>query len=316
MSQPTSNNKTAPVRLLVTGANGQVGWNLERTLAPLGEVIALTRDQLDLADLDAVAQTVRDTGARIVINAAAYTAVDKAENEPDLAHTINALAPARMAAELSKTGGTLIHYSTDYVFDGTKKGEYAEDDPTNPLSVYGRTKLEGEQAICGGKCAHVILRTSWVYDVRGKNFLRTVLRLASERDELRMVGDQIGAPTWARTIAEATTAIAVQILRKSNQVELRGVFHLTSSGETSWAGFAQAILEDYEDLLDWPAETGEFGGELKAKRVVKITTADYPTPARRPQNSVLSNAKIQSAFGINMPEWRGQLRLAMQDAIR
>jgi dTDP-4-dehydrorhamnose reductase len=152
--------------------------------------------------------------------------------------------------------------------------------------------------------------------VRGKNFLRTVLRLASERDELRMVGDQIGAPTWARTIAEATTAIAVQILRKSNQVELRGVFHLTSSGETSWAGFAQAILEDYEDLLDWPAETGEFGGELKAKRVVKITTADYPTPARRPQNSVLSNAKIQSAFGINMPEWRGQLRLAMQDAIR
>ena len=309
-------NANQPVRLLVTGANGQVGWNLERTLAPLGEVIALTRDQLDLADLDAVVQTIRETRPQIVINAAAYTAVDKAESEPELAHTINALAPARMATELCKTGGVLIHYSTDYVFDGTKQGEYVEDDATGPLSVYGRTKLEGEHGIAAAGCAHLVLRTSWVYDVRGKNFLRTVLRLASERDELRMVGDQFGAPTWARTIAEATTAMVVQVLRKTNQSKLRGVFHLTSAGETSWAGFAKAILEDYEDLVDWPAETGEFGGELKARRVVEITTAEYPTPATRPHNSVLSNAKIQAAFGINMPEWRSQLRLAMQDAIR
>ena len=318
MTQPTPPDADAPVRLLVTGANGQVGWNLERTLAPLGEVIALGRDQLDLADLDAVAQTVRDSGARIVVNAAAYTAVDKAESEPELAHTINALAPARMATELSKSGGTLIHYSTDYVFDGAKDGAYFEDDPTGPLGVYGRTKLEGEQGIAAAGCAHVILRTSWVYDVRGKNFLRTVLRLARERDELRMVGDQIGAPTWARTIAEATTAIAVQILRAPGapDCDARGVFHLTSSGETSWAGFAKAILEDYEELVDWPAETGEFGAQLRAKRVVEITTADYPTPAKRPQNSVLSNAKIRSTFGINMPDWRSQLRLAMQDAIR
>lgn len=306
------------LRLLITGANGQVGWNLERTLAPLGEVIALTRDQLDLADLDAVAQTVRDTGAKIVVNAAAYTAVDKAESEPDLAHAINALAPARMAAELVKIGGTLIHYSTDYVFDGNKTGAYVEDDPTGPLGVYGGTKLEGEQGIIATGCAHVILRTSWVYDVRGKNFLRTVLRLAKDRDELRMVGDQFGAPTWARTIAEATAAIAVQILRQPGEPDCaaRGLFHLTSSGQTSWAGFAKAILEDYEDLVDWPAETGEFGGELKARRVVEITTDEYPTPAKRPRNSMLSNSKIQAAFGITMPEWRGQLRLAMQDAIR
>ena len=164
----------------------------------------------------------------------------------------------------------------------------------------------------------MILRTSWVYDVRGKNFLRTVLRLAKDRDELRMVGDQFGAPTWARTIAEATAAIAVQILRQPGEPDCaaRGLFHLTSSGQTSWAGFAKAILEDYEDLVDWPAETGEFGGELKARRVVEITTDEYPTPAKRPRNSMLSNSKIQAAFGITMPEWRGQLRLAMQDAIR
>lgn len=316
---PASGAPRSPaLRLLLIGANGQVGWNLERTLAPLGEVIALTRDQLDLANLDAVSQTVRDTGAKIVVNAAAYTAVDKAESEPDLARTINTLAPARMAAELVKTGGTLIHYSTDYVFDGSKQGAYVETDPTGPLGVYGRTKLEGEQGIMATGCAHVILRTSWVYDVRGKNFLRTVLRLAKDRDELRMVGDQFGAPTWARTIAEATAAIAVQVLRQPGSPDCgeRGVFHLTSAGETSWAGFARAILEDYEDLIDWPAETGEFGGELKARRVVDITTQEYPTPAKRPKNSVLSNAKIQAAFGIAMPEWRGQLRLAMQDAIR
>jgi dTDP-4-dehydrorhamnose reductase len=305
-------------RLLVTGAHGQVGWNLERTLAPLGEVVAMTRDQLDLSNLDAVSRAVRDTGAKIVINAAAYTAVDKAESEPELARTINTLAPARMAEELVKTGGTLIHYSTDYVFDGSKSAAYVETDPTGPMSVYGRTKLEGEQAILATGCEHVILRTSWVYDVRGKNFLRTVLRLARDRDELRMVGDQFGAPTWARTIAEATAAIAVQVLRQPGEpdCEARGVFHLTSAGETSWAGFARAILEDYEELLDWPAETGEFGGELQAKRVVDITTEEYPTPAKRPKNSVLSNAKIQAAFGIAMPEWRSQLRLAMQDAIR
>jgi dTDP-4-dehydrorhamnose reductase len=311
---------TPAVRLLITGANGQVGWNLQRTLSPLGDVIALSRDQLNLADLDAVAQAVRDSGASLVVNAGAYTAVDKAESEPDLARTVNALAPARMAAELARSGGTLIHYSTDYVFDGSKAGAYLEDDPTGPLNVYGRTKLEGEQAIVASGCAHVILRTSWVYDVRGKNFLRTVLRLAREREELRMVGDQYGAPTWARLIAEATAAIAVQLLNhrgsETQSQATNGVFHLTAGGRTSWAEFADAIVKEYDDCCSWPADTGEFGQPLKVKNIVSIATDEYPTPAKRPLNSVLSNEKVAAAFGIALPDWRSQLRLAMQDAIR
>ena len=191
-------------------------------------------------------------------------------------------------------------------------------DATGPLSVYGRTKLEGDQAIVASGCAHIILRTTWVYDTRGKNFLRTVLRLAREKEELRMVGDQFGAPTWARALAESTTIILAKSLERRSVTGSwhSGLFHLTAGGQTSWAGFAQAILEDYEALLAWPAESGEFGGPLKAKRVVEITTEQFLTPARRPRNSVLSNAKIQAAFGIVMPDWRSQLRLALQDAIR
>ena len=317
----TSGPETPAVRILVTGANGQVGWNLQRTLSPLGDVVALSRDQLNLSNLDAVAQAVRDTGANLVVNAGAYTAVDKAESEPELARVVNALAPARMAEELARSGGTLIHYSTDYVFDGAKDGAYVEDDPTAPLNVYGQTKLEGEQAIAASGCAYVILRTSWVYDIRGKNFLRTVLRLAREREELRMVGDQFGAPTWARAIAEATLVIAVQLLRRRNTLDAQsradgGIFHLTAAGQTSWAEFADAIIKEYDDCCSWPADSGEFGQPLKVKNIVSIATAEYPTPAKRPLNSVLSNAKVQAVFGIALPEWRSQLRLAMQDAIR
>jgi dTDP-4-dehydrorhamnose reductase len=311
---------TPVARILITGSYGQVGWNLQRTLSPLGEVIALSRDQLNLADLDAVAKAVRDSKANLVVNAAAYTAVDKAESEPELAHAVNTLAPARMAAELARTGGTLIHYSTDYVFDGSKTSPYIEDDPTGPLNVYGRSKLEGEQAIAASGCAHVILRTSWIYDIRGKNFLRTVLRLAREREELRMVGDQYGAPTWARTIAEATSAIAVQLLHhrgvEPGTQSTSGVFHLTAAGRTSWAEFADAIVKEYDDCCSWPADSGEFGQPLKVKNILSIATDEYPTPAKRPRNSVLSNEKIAAAFGIALPDWRSQLRLAMQDAIR
>ena len=306
------------LRLLVTGANGQVGWHLQRTLAPMGEIMAIDIQEVDLTDLNAVSRTVRDFAPDIVVNAAAYTAVDKAESEPELARAINVAAPGKIAEECVRTGALLVHYSTDYVYDGSKPSPYEEGDATGPLSAYGRTKLEGDQAIMASGCAHIILRTTWVYDIRGKNFLRTVLRLAREKEELRMVGDQYGAPTWARSLAESTTIILARLLERKSSTKSwqSGLFHLTASGTTSWAGFAQAILEDYEDLLDWPAETGEFGGELKAKRVVAITTEQYQTPARRPRNSVLSNAKIQAAFGIALPDWRAQLRLAMQDAIR
>ncbi len=305
-------------RILITGANGQVGWHLQRTLAPLGEVLAIDIEQVDLTDLNAITRTVRDFAPNIVANAAAYTAVDKAESEPELARAINVAAPARIAEECARSGALLIHYSTDYVYNGTKSGAYDENDATGPLSVYGRTKLDGDQAIIASGCAHIILRTTWVYDVRGKNFLRTVLRLAREKDELRMVGDQFGAPTWARGLAESTTIILAKSLERRHAAGAwnGGLFHLTAAGQTSWAGFAQAILEDYEALLDWPADSDEFGGPLKAKRVVAITSEQYLSPARRPRNSVLSNAKVRAAFGIVMPDWRSQLRLAMQDAIR
>ncbi len=306
------------LRLLITGANGQVGWHLQRILAPLGEVLAIDVEEVDLTDLNAVSRTVREFAPDIVANAAAYTAVDKAESEPDLARAINVAAPARIAEECAARGALMIHYSTDYVYDGSKSRPYEEIDATGPLSVYGHTKLEGDQAIVASGCAHVILRTTWVYDIRGKNFLRTVLRLAREKEELRMVGDQYGAPTWARGLAESTAVILAKSLerRATTGAWNSGLFHLTASGQTSWAGFAEAILEDYDELLAWPAETGEFGGPLKAKRVVAITTEQYQTPARRPRNSVLSNAKVKAAFGVALPDWRAQLRLAMQDAIR
>ena len=306
------------LRLLITGATGQIGWQLQRTLAPLGEVMACNRSRVDLANPEAAAKSVRELAPDVVVNAAAYTAVDKAESEPELALTVNAVAPQRIAEQLASTGGLLINYSTDYVFDGAKTTPYEETDSTAPLNVYGRTKLAGEQLIANSGCAHIILRTTWVYDIRGKNFLRTVLRLAREREELRMVGDQHGAPTWARTIAESTAQIVARCAqhRDSPSWGYGGVFHLTAAGQTSWAGFAEQILEEYDSLASWPADTGEFGAPLAAKRVVAITSDQYKTPARRPHNSVLSNARLQSTFGLQLPDWRVQLRLALQDAVR
>jgi dTDP-4-dehydrorhamnose reductase len=308
------------LRLLITGANGQVGWHLQRTLGPLGEVMALTREHLDLSDLEAVTNTIRDLKPHVLVNAAAYTAVDKAESERDLARIINADAPARMARELARNSCLLIHYSTDYVFDGSKPTDtaYEEHDETGPLNVYGATKLEGERLIAESSCPYIILRTSWVYDTRGKNFLRTVLRLAQEREELRMVGDQFGAPTWARSIAEATAAILARNLEQSSQTGQwrSGLFHLTASGKTSWAGFAEAILENYGELCGGVHDSGEFGRPLLTRRVVAIPSEEYPTPALRPRNSALSCAKMRDQFGIEIPDWRAQLRLAMQDAIR
>jgi len=306
------------MKFLVTGANGQVGWHLQRTLAPMGEVLAIDIEQVDLTDLDAISRTVREFAPDVVANAAAYTAVDKAESEPELARAINVAAPQRIAEECGRSGALMIHYSTDYVYDGAKTSPWEESDATGPLSVYGRSKLEGDEAIAGACCAYIILRTSWVYDIRGKNFLRTVLRLAREKEELRMVGDQHGSPTWARGLAETTAIVIAKCCerRAASGAWPSGLFHLTAAGETTWAGFAEAILEDYDSFVSWPADTGEFGAPLKTKRVVAIPTEQYPLPARRPRNSVLSNRKIQTQFGITLPDWRAQLRLALQDAIR
>lgn len=306
------------MKLLITGATGQIGWQLERTVAPLGEVISLTRADLDLSKPEDAAAVVRDIRPDVLINAAAYTAVDKAEAEPELAETVNAVAPARLAQELARTGGLMIHYSTDYVFDGRKPEPYVEDDPTGPLNTYGRTKLRGEQGIIASGCPHLILRTSWVYDSRGKNFLRSVLHLAREREELRMVDDQHGAPTWARTIAETTAAILAKYASQGavKQWQPAGTYHLTASGSTTWAEFAQTILDEYSALLEWPADFGEFTGPLRAKRVVPIKSETYQTAALRPKNSLLSNAKLKRDFNLQLPDWRYLLRLTMLDTIR
>ena len=272
------------MKVLLAGRNGQVGYELERALAPLGEVIALDRARLDLSDAAAIRQVVRDARPEVIVNAAAYTAVDRAESESALASAVNGVAPGIFAEEARRCGALLVHYSTDYVFDGEKKKPYVEDDAASPINAYGKTKLEGERAIQASGCRHLILRTSWVYGPRGHNFLRTVLRLARERSELRMVDDQIGAPTSSAAIALAT----VEMLGRAGP---EGLFHMTASGETSWRGFAEAIVTS---------------NHLQV-RVAGIPSQEYPTPARRPRNSRLDNGKLKSAYGLTLGSWEHQL---------
>lgn len=291
--------------VLLLGANGQVGWELQRSLSPLGPVRALERAEADLSDHDALIRAVRETAPSMIVNAAAYTAVDRAEEEEEQARAINAGAPAILAGEAKRLGIPLVHYSTDYVFGGAGDHPAREDDPVAPLNAYGRTKLAGEQAIRDSGCAHLILRTSWVYSMRGRNFLLTVKRLAGELDELRIVADQKGAPTWARGIAEATALVLARCGAPGDAgvlTEKGGLYHLTASGETSWHGFAEAIV-------DWLRATGQ---PVKCQRVVAIGTADYPTPAKRPAYSVLDCSRLRKTFGIAMPDWREQLRLCVE----
>lgn len=290
-------------KILLTGKNGQVGWELQRTLASLGQVIALDREDLDLSDPDAIRHKVREIQPHLIVNPAAHTAVDKAETEPELAMAINGIAPAIFAEEAKKLDALLVHYSTDYIFDGSKTGAYLEDDAPNPLGVYGKTKLAGEQAISATGCNYLILRTSWVYGARGKNFLLTMLRLARERSELRIVDDQIGAPTWCRSLGEVTAQILAQLYApnaaKNILEQVSGTYHLTSAGSVSWCGFAGEIirLADIQPAL----------------RVVPISSREYPTPAARPMNSVLSNEKLMRTFGLNAGSWQESLQLCMQE---
>ncbi|WMY07516.1 dTDP-4-dehydrorhamnose reductase [Paraburkholderia phenoliruptrix] len=292
--------------ILVTGANGQVGFEVARTLQGLGKVIAVDRSTLDLSNLDQVRTVVRDVRPALIVNSAAYTAVDKAEEEFDLAMRINGEAPAVIAEEAKKLGAALIHYSTDYVFNGEKEGAYVEGDRTNPQNAYGHTKLSGERAIAAIGVNHLVLRTSWVYGTRGKNFLLTMLRLGAERPELKVVADQFGAPTWSNTIAALTAHVSAQAFAAEDNAEWwsgrSGIYHLCASGATSWHGFASAIFE----LADLP----------NRPKTLPIPASDYPTPAKRPANSRMSNEKLAQVFGLAAPHWRDALQLCLTDAFR
>jgi dTDP-4-dehydrorhamnose reductase len=281
------------VKILLLGRNGQVGWELQRSLAPLGELVALDRAGGDLAEPERLRDTVRRMRPDVIVNAAGYTAVDKAESEPELAATINAKAPAVLAEEAAAAGAWIVHYSTDYVFDGSGDAPRDESAPTGPLSVYGRTKLAGERGVVEHAPRHLVFRTSWVYAARGGNFARTMLRLAQERDRLRVIDDQVGAPTGAELIADVT---AHALRAAQAQPRLAGVYHLAAAGETSWHGYARHVIE-------WARERGH-ALKVAPDAIEPIPTTDYPTPARRPLNSRLDTRKLREAFGVVLPPWR------------
>ncbi len=285
---------TIPLRILITGQHGQVSRELQHRLRDLGELVVLGRDQLDLANSDQIRQHVRTHRPGLIINAAAHTAVDQAESEPDAAFAINAIAPGVLAEEAKALGIPLVHYSTDYVFDGSKPAPYTEADTPNPLGVYGQSKLAGEQAIAAVGGEYLVLRTSWVYSSHGKNFLLTLQRLLQEKPQMRIVADQIGAPTWAGTIANSTRALIERW--QAGQAGDWGVYHLTAQGETSWFGFAEAIGQ-------YLRAEGKACAELEA-----IPSSAYPTPARRPLNSRLDCRRLQQQWQVSQPQWQDALR--------
>ena len=285
------------MKILLLGKNGQVGWELQRSLAPLGELVALGSQSQhycgDMTNLEGIAKTVRDVAPDIIVNAAAHTAVDKAESEPDLAHTINTLAPSVLAQEAKRSGAWLIHFSTDYVFDGSGDKPWLEDDATGPLGVYGKTKFHGEEAIIASGCKHLIFRTSWVYAARGNNFAKTMLKLAQTRDALNVINDQFGAPTGADLLADVTAhAICVALQRP----EVSGLYHLVASGETTWHEYANVVI-------DFARQAG-VDVKVAAEAVQAVSTTAFPTPAVRPLNSRLDTSKLKSAFGLTLPHWQ------------
>ena len=286
------------MKILLLGKDGQVGWELQRSLAPLGELVALGRRGEhglcgDLADLKGLEQTVRQLRPDVIVNAAAHTAVDRAESEPDLAHTLNALAPGVLAQEAKALGAWLVHYSTDYVFDGSGSTPWLETDAVAPLSVYGRTKLEGEQRIQASGCKQLIFRTSWVYAARGGNFAKTMLRLAQERESLNVIDDQWGAPTGADLIADVTAHAIRQVLGRPQDA---GLYHLVAQGETTWNAYARYVLEQARQVQPEIA--------IKAHAVQPVPSSAFPMPAQRPHNSRLDTHKLQSTFGLQLPSWQ------------
>jgi dTDP-4-dehydrorhamnose reductase len=284
------------MKILLLGKNGQVGWELQRSLAPLGEVIALDRNSTlcgDLSKLDTLAETIRSIKPNIIVNAAAHTAVDKAESEPELARTLNALAPAVLAEEAKRANAWLVHFSTDYVFDGSGDKPWLETDATSPLSVYGATKLEGEQLIQQSDCKHLIFRTSWVYGARGGNFAKTMLRLAQERDSLSVINDQVGAPTGADLLADVT-AHAIRVAHQ--RAEISGLYHLVAGGETSWHGYASFVIE--------LARRAEMQIKVAPEAIKPVPTSAFPTPAKRPHNSRMNTKKLRQTFDLHLPDWQ------------
>ena len=290
---------SSPV-ILIIGKIGQVGWELRRTLAPLGRIVAVDFPEIDLTNIDSVFKWTRETKPQIIVNAAAYTAVDKAENEPEKCQQINGVAPGVLAEEARKLSALLVHYSTDYVFDGTKSTPYTEEDAPNPLGAYGRSKLAGDHAVLAVDGHHLIFRLCWVYGARGQNFMLTMMRLAREREKLRVVRDQFGCPTWSRMIAETTALALKQVLAARDHGALKGVYHLAASGQTNWHGFAESIIELMPD-------TGK-----KCQSIEAIPTSEYPLPAKRPAYSVLSCERLQRTFGLQLPDWKESLKQVME----
>lgn len=300
--------------ILLTGKNGQIGAELLRFLPQVGEVVALDREHLDLSKPDDISRTIREVQPQLIVNAAAYTAVDQAETDETIAQAVNGEAPGVMAEEAKKIGAALIHYSTDYVFDGSKKTPYEETDAANPINVYGKTKFAGEQAIRRSGVPYLIFRTAWVYATRGRNFLLTILRLATEREELRIVSDQIGAPVCASYLAAATTKILAGMCERNNGRFVfsgaGGTYHMSAAGQTTWYDFAETILEKAGATsrdLPWLAAATR-GRPLIARRVIPISTEEFRSPTHRPAYSVLSNSRLNQTFGVALPNWRMQLQ--------
>jgi dTDP-4-dehydrorhamnose reductase len=285
------------LKILLFGANGQVGWELQRSLSPLGELVALDRHSTelcgDLTDLDGVKDAVLKMAPDVIVNAAAYTAVDKAEGDTETAHLVNATAPGVLAEAANAVGAWLVHYSTDYVFDGSGNKPWVEADPTGPLNVYGKTKLEGEQRIASRCAKHLIFRTSWVYAARGGNFAKTMLRLAQERETLNVINDQFGAPTGADLIADVTAHAIARVMRKPDGA---GAYHLAASGETTWLEYAKYVVDQ--------SIRAQAAPEIIVKNINPVATSAFPTAAQRPHNSRLNTAKLQQVFDLHLPDWQ------------
>jgi dTDP-4-dehydrorhamnose reductase len=300
-------------RILLIGRNGQVGTDLASLLPRLGEVVALNRQELNLTKPPDIRRTIQEVRPQWIVNTAAYTAVDQAETDQSTAQAVNEHAPAVIAEEATKIGAALVHYSTDYVFDGSKRSPYEETDAPNPINVYGKTKLGGERAIQGSGALHLIFRTEWVYATQGRNFLLTILRLATQKQELRIVADQIGCPTTSREISAATVKVIAQLMDQEEGVRSLatsgGIYHMTAEGEASWYEFAKAILDEASSAaqsIPW-VNAATKGMPLLTERVLPIATSEYPTPARRPAYSLLSAQRLQDRFGVRLPQWRAQL---------